>query len=169
MTPSHWSRLKTKPRLGTVREPVEVGEAMRGILAGYVDGPEVRHVLGERAYYSPSDDRVTLPLLEQFATAEGFASTALHELTHSTGHASRLDQRPLRMTRSNTVCRETPSVLAQAAVPSSATRAAYSRLASLALSSASRTRAIAASTRRLSLAESSALDVTAILSVSVHV
>jgi antirestriction protein ArdC len=53
------------------REPVEVGEAMRGILGGYVDGPEVPHVLGERAYYSPSDDQITLPLLERFATAEG--------------------------------------------------------------------------------------------------
>ncbi len=74
------------------REPIEVGEAMRGILAGYCNGPDVRHVLGERAYYSPSDDRITLPMLEQFATAEGFASTALHELTHSTGHASRLDR-----------------------------------------------------------------------------
>jgi antirestriction protein ArdC len=74
------------------REPVEVGAAMRGILEGYVDGPTVRHALGERAYYSPSDDRITLPLLEQFATTEGFASTALHELTHSTGHASRLDR-----------------------------------------------------------------------------
>jgi antirestriction protein ArdC len=81
------------PRFRTdEREPVEVGEAMRGILAGYVNGPEVRHALGERAYYSPSDDRITLPLLEQFTTAEGFASTALHELTHSTGHASRLDR-----------------------------------------------------------------------------
>jgi antirestriction protein ArdC len=81
------------PRFRTdEREPVEVGEAMREILAGYVDGPEIRHVLGERAYYCPSDDRITLPLLEQFATAEGFAETALHELTHSTGHASRLDR-----------------------------------------------------------------------------
>lgn len=74
------------------REPVEVTSAMRGILDGYDDGPAVCHVLGERAYYSPADDRITLPTLEQFASSEGFASVALHELTHSTGHASRLDR-----------------------------------------------------------------------------
>lgn len=74
------------------REPVEVDEAVTAILEGYADGPQVRHVRGDRAYYEPARDVITLPELDQFKTAEGFASTALHEITHSTGHSSRLDR-----------------------------------------------------------------------------
>jgi len=44
-----------------------------------------------RAFYDRSADRIVLPLREQFrGAAEKFYSTAMHELTHSTGHKSRL-------------------------------------------------------------------------------
>jgi len=46
----------------------------------------------DRAFYRPSDDSITLPGREQFTTAAGFYGTALHELVHWTGHASRLDR-----------------------------------------------------------------------------
>ena len=36
--------------------------------------------------------RSALPLLAQFAETAEYYSTAFHELTHSTGHASRLDR-----------------------------------------------------------------------------
>ena len=45
-----------------------------------------------RAYYSPSSDRVVLPLKEQFTSESGYYATAFHELTHSTGHESRLNR-----------------------------------------------------------------------------
>jgi antirestriction protein ArdC len=76
----------------TDREPVEVGQAMTEVLESYVDGPHVRHVRGDSANYLPLTDVVTLPDLDQFASTEAFASTALHELVHSTGHESRLDR-----------------------------------------------------------------------------
>lgn len=44
------------------------------------------------AFYSPIPDRVVLPLMEQFPCTAEFYSTAFHELTHSTGHKSRLDR-----------------------------------------------------------------------------
>ena len=48
------------------------------------------------AYYTLHDDRVTLPERDQFATANGYYQTALHELGHATGHASRLNRETLQ-------------------------------------------------------------------------
>jgi len=53
---------------------------------------EIRHQSGDEAYYSPSRDCVVLPLREQFNSVSEYFSTAFHELTHSTGHSSRLNR-----------------------------------------------------------------------------
>lgn len=50
---------------------------------------------GNRAFYSPSADRVQLPALEQYDVAEEYYSTAFHELAHSTGHKSRLNRKEI--------------------------------------------------------------------------
>lgn len=51
--------------------------------------PDLRH--GEsRAYYSPAKDLVNMPKRGLFDTAETYYATLFHELTHSTGHPSRL-------------------------------------------------------------------------------
>ena len=55
-------------------------------------GVKLVHQEGDRAYYRPSADTVTLPLLAQFKELSEYYSTAFHELTHSTGHASRLNR-----------------------------------------------------------------------------
>ena len=52
----------------------------------------IEHVRGDRACYSPGADRITLPLREQFLDAAEYYSTAFHEITHSTGHAKRLNR-----------------------------------------------------------------------------
>jgi antirestriction protein ArdC len=44
---------------------------------------------GHSAHYAPTTDTIGLPQPEQFETTEAFASTALHELIHWTGHATR--------------------------------------------------------------------------------
>lgn len=72
------------------REPVVVSDALKGIIDGYADGPRLEHVGQDRAYYSPASDLVSLPLLTQFHSEEAYAETLCHELTHSTGHPSRL-------------------------------------------------------------------------------
>lgn len=46
----------------------------------------------DRAFYRPSSDSVVVPLREQFTNPAEFYSTLFHELTHSTGHKSRLDR-----------------------------------------------------------------------------
>lgn len=49
---------------------------------------------GNRAYFDVQGDRIALPLPDQFKDRANFYSTLAHEMTHWTGHASRLD-RPL--------------------------------------------------------------------------
>ena len=45
---------------------------------------------GAQAFYQPATDTIHLPSREAFISPEAFYSVALHEATHSTGHASRL-------------------------------------------------------------------------------
>jgi antirestriction protein ArdC len=71
------------------REPVAVLDGVAEALA-YPGGPDVRHAQQDKAYYSPAKDEIVLPLLEQFTSPERYAATALHEITHSTGHDERL-------------------------------------------------------------------------------
>lgn len=47
---------------------------------------------GDRAFFSPSHDLISLPSPEQFLKIEDYQGTALHELTHWTGHKNRLDR-----------------------------------------------------------------------------
>lgn len=48
---------------------------------------------GDRAYYAPKLDKVQVPELEMFSDSEFYYSTLFHELTHSTGHTSRVDRK----------------------------------------------------------------------------
>jgi len=47
---------------------------------------------GDRAYYVPKTDTVVLPPMSAFASTEAYYSTLLHEITHSTGTASRCNR-----------------------------------------------------------------------------
>ncbi len=46
---------------------------------------------GEPAYY-PKSDRITVPAPDRFASPEAYYAAFFHELTHWTGHASRLNR-----------------------------------------------------------------------------
>lgn len=56
------------------------------------EGLTIQHQRGDEAYYSPSRDCIVLPLMEQFTDTAEYYSTAFHEMTHSTGHSSRLNR-----------------------------------------------------------------------------
>lgn len=45
-----------------------------------------------KAYYMPSEDAIYLPNIKQFNSKGGYLATAIHELSHATGHSSRLDR-----------------------------------------------------------------------------
>ena len=53
---------------------------------------QLRHTDKNRAFYSPSFDYINLPEIEQFNSQAEYYSTAFHEMTHSTGHADRLNR-----------------------------------------------------------------------------
>ena len=73
-------------------DPLERAEA---VIAGYRDGPEIRHG-AESAYYVPERDEVHLPERSQFTDAHGYYATLFHELAHSTGHPKRLGREGYR-------------------------------------------------------------------------
>lgn len=52
----------------------------------------IKEVEQDRAFYSPSEDCITLPPRNSFINQEAFLGTALHEMVHSTGHSSRLNR-----------------------------------------------------------------------------
>lgn len=52
----------------------------------------ILHREGDRAFYSPTNDQITMPTKEQFDTPDRYYATALHELSHWTGHPSRLNR-----------------------------------------------------------------------------
>lgn len=64
------------------------------IIADYLNrsGVTLEHRKGDDAFYRPADDLVVLPIRQQFQSMAEYYSTAFHELTHSTGHSSRLNR-----------------------------------------------------------------------------
>ena len=55
-------------------------------------GAVIHHRAGDRAFYSPIADQITMPLREQFDEPSKYYATLLHELGHWTGHTDRLDR-----------------------------------------------------------------------------
>lgn len=53
---------------------------------------EIMEVVTNEAYYNPTKDFIKVPCKEQYKNIEEFYSTLFHEMTHSTGHKSRLDR-----------------------------------------------------------------------------
>jgi antirestriction protein ArdC len=71
-------------------KPIEAAEQ---IAAGYLGSPSVSNDGGQQAFYRPVTDTVHMPEKTRFATVEEYYSTLFHELSHSTGHSTRLDRK----------------------------------------------------------------------------
>jgi antirestriction protein ArdC len=69
--------------------PIQEAEA---IVANMPKKPDIR-TGHSKAFYSPGGDYVGVPKPEDFRSGEDFYSTLFHELTHSTGHAIRLNRK----------------------------------------------------------------------------
>lgn len=74
------------------RTEVEIIAAAQAVLDSYFgrEGAPSLSFGGDRAFYSPSRDGITLPEQASFTNDAAFYSTAFHEMGHSTGHESRL-------------------------------------------------------------------------------
>ena len=74
--------------LGNASPRVPSIEQCEAIVSGMPNPPAFEQ--SDRAWYRPSTDSVGMPARGLFASSEEYYSTLFHELTHSTGHASRV-------------------------------------------------------------------------------
>jgi antirestriction protein ArdC len=68
--------------------PIESCEA---VVANMPRRPDIRHDF-DAAFYRPAQDMVGMPPIGRFDTSAAYYATLFHELTHSTGHADRLNR-----------------------------------------------------------------------------
>ncbi len=77
------------PKL-SAKEMAEQNEKIERVIAN--SAAPVLYDSENRAYYSTKEDKIHLPAIEIFKTKDDYYATALHEIAHSTGHASRLNR-----------------------------------------------------------------------------
>lgn len=88
------ARFSAAPASPSTFDPISEAESIMAGYLGSTGAPTVAYG-GSRACYSPREDRIRLPERESFESGQAFYSTAFHEMTHSTGHDSRLARRDL--------------------------------------------------------------------------
>ncbi len=79
-----------KAETKTLLTPFERHEQAEKVLSD--SDAKIIYQQGNRAFYRPSTDSITLPEREQFKSPDNFYATALHELGHWTGHENRLNR-----------------------------------------------------------------------------
>jgi antirestriction protein ArdC len=77
------------PETKEIIETNEIIEAAQAIVDGMTNRPVINHG-GNVACYTPTLDIVKMPLKAQFEKIAEYYSTLFHELSHSTGHSSRV-------------------------------------------------------------------------------
>lgn len=80
------------PPLAMPTAPFDPIAEAEKIIAAMPNPPTINHKGQDRAFYSPRLDSISLPNRGSFDDAGEFYCTYFHELTHSTGHASRLNR-----------------------------------------------------------------------------
>jgi antirestriction protein ArdC len=89
---AEWGEDARLPEIAQPAEAPDPIEAAEAIVADYLaKGPSLGHG-GDRAFYRSAADHVQVPHAADFISPEAYYSTLYHELTHSTGHESRLDR-----------------------------------------------------------------------------
>jgi antirestriction protein ArdC len=79
------------PKLDEPGKPFEPIAECERIAGNMPQSPTVTHgTVG--AFYRAAHDLVSMPHRERFESSEAYYSTLFHELTHATGHKSRLDR-----------------------------------------------------------------------------
>lgn len=90
----------TVPELAPTSREHSAIQAAESIVAAMPKRPEIKTGLAQ-AFYSPGTDFVGMPAIDQFKTAEDYYSVLFHELTHSTGHQTRLNRKGVAGTEGN--------------------------------------------------------------------
>ena len=82
------------PDTQTPNNPFTPIQACENIVAGMPNPPNMDNHIN-RAFYSVETDSVHMPPATRFDNREEYYCTLFHELTHATGHASRLGRKEL--------------------------------------------------------------------------
>jgi antirestriction protein ArdC len=72
---------------GKINDPISAADEVARKMP---QPPEI--IPGQKASYSPEKDKVSMPDLKYFESAEEYYSTLFHEFTHATGHPTRLNR-----------------------------------------------------------------------------
>lgn len=90
----HISQVEGVEPLAKPFEEVKPIEEADRVIADYVkrENIDFEECASNQAYYSPSFDRVVVPMKQQYKNINEYYSTTFHELTHSTGHKNRLNR-----------------------------------------------------------------------------
>lgn len=72
------------------KEPLQSIQEAEAVLA--TSGAKIIHSNVNEAFFNRDSDQIVLPFKEDFKSPESYYGTALHELTHWTGHPSRLNR-----------------------------------------------------------------------------
>ena len=85
------------PRRATDENTKEVKpiESCEKIVADYKKIAKALKIVNleqDQAYYSPSKDKIVMPLMKQFISEDKYYHTLFHEMVHSTGHDTRLNR-----------------------------------------------------------------------------
>jgi len=91
-----------------VETPFSAPTKPEEIVAFMPKRPEIKHGM-RKAFYSPREDIIAMPDRERFDDEAGYYATLYHEMTHSTGHRSRLNRPTLTESEgfgSNPYCKE---------------------------------------------------------------
>ena len=88
------SKIKVEEDAGPKISPIESAEK---VLNGYVEREKElqfrNNIPTDRAYYSPTLDLISVPMLSQYEIAEEYYSTTFHEAVHSTMPESRCNRK----------------------------------------------------------------------------
>ena len=79
------------PEIATPTFNADALKAIDKLILGFGDAPPIKWG-AEQAYYSPKLDVVAIPHKLAFVSSEACFATLAHELSHATGHSSRLNR-----------------------------------------------------------------------------
>lgn len=68
-------------------------EKAQQVVDNYLERESIELKTGSAAYYTPSQDTITVPSTETFKSSASYYTTLFHECGHSTGHETRLNRK----------------------------------------------------------------------------
>lgn len=85
-------KLDELPKVSGIEESPNALKVIADYIANNAPIRLENEALTNKAYYSPAEDKIVVPSVRQFTEQGEYYSTVFHEMTHSTGHKSRLDR-----------------------------------------------------------------------------